>query len=44
MPDQPEAEKVPLFPAADYGNPDPEPEWLRIDWREHLRGALEDRP
>ena len=25
----------PVFPAADYGNPDPE--WLRIDWRRHLR-------
>ena len=24
-----------VFPASDYGNPDPE--WLRIDWREHLR-------
>lgn len=24
-----------VFPAADYGNPDPE--WLRIDWRQHLR-------
>ena len=23
------------FPAIDYGNPDPE--WLKIDWREHLR-------
>jgi pimeloyl-ACP methyl ester carboxylesterase len=23
------------FPASDYGNPDPD--WLRIDWREHLR-------
>jgi pimeloyl-ACP methyl ester carboxylesterase len=23
-----------VFPAADYGNPDPE--WLRIDWRQHL--------
>jgi len=23
------------FPASDYGNPDPE--WLKIDWREHLR-------
>lgn len=22
-----------------YGNPDPDPEWLRIDWREHLRQA-----
>lgn len=36
MPEQPEHEKPPLFPAADYGNPDPEPEWLRIDWRQHL--------
>jgi pimeloyl-ACP methyl ester carboxylesterase len=24
-----------VFPAADYGNPDPD--WLRIDWRQHLR-------
>lgn len=24
------------FPAADYGNPDPTPEWLRVDWRQHL--------
>jgi pimeloyl-ACP methyl ester carboxylesterase len=23
------------FPATDYGNPDPE--WLKVDWREHLR-------
>jgi pimeloyl-ACP methyl ester carboxylesterase len=23
------------FPASDYGNPDPE--WLKIDWRRHLR-------
>lgn len=23
------------FPASDYGNPDPE--WLKIDWRQHLR-------
>ncbi len=23
-----------VFPAADYGNPDPD--WLRIDWRQHL--------
>jgi pimeloyl-ACP methyl ester carboxylesterase len=22
-----------------YGNPDAEPEWLRIDWREHLRAV-----
>ena len=36
MPEQPEYEKAPLFPAADYGNPDPNPEWLRIDWRAHL--------
>ncbi len=24
-----------VFPAPDYGNPDPE--WMKIDWREHLR-------
>jgi pimeloyl-ACP methyl ester carboxylesterase len=24
-----------VFPASDYGNPDPE--WLKIDWRHHLR-------
>jgi pimeloyl-ACP methyl ester carboxylesterase len=24
-----------VFPASDYGNPDPE--WLEIDWRRHLR-------
>jgi pimeloyl-ACP methyl ester carboxylesterase len=35
MPDQPEAAEAPLFPGGDYGNPDPE--WLRIDWRQHLR-------
>jgi len=23
-----------IFPASDYGNPDPE--WLEVDWREHL--------
>jgi pimeloyl-ACP methyl ester carboxylesterase len=37
---------LPLGPAPDptaadgpdpYGNPDPDPEWLKIDWREHLR-------
>jgi pimeloyl-ACP methyl ester carboxylesterase len=27
---------APLFPAADYGNPDPHPEWMGIDWRRHL--------
>jgi pimeloyl-ACP methyl ester carboxylesterase len=30
----PEDAKLPLFPAADYGEPDPE--WLKIDWRQHL--------
>jgi pimeloyl-ACP methyl ester carboxylesterase len=32
----PEPERQPLyaFPGTDYGNPDPE--WLKIDWREHL--------
>jgi pimeloyl-ACP methyl ester carboxylesterase len=25
-----------LFPAADYGNSDPCPAWMRIDWRAHL--------
>lgn len=33
MPDRPR--EPPLFPAPDYGDPDPE--WLKIDWREHLR-------
>ncbi|HET9197726.1 MAG TPA: alpha/beta hydrolase [Solirubrobacterales bacterium] len=35
----PESDRKPLpaFPAPDYGNLDPTPEWLRIDWREHLR-------
>lgn len=33
----PELERQPLpaFPGTDYGDPDPE--WLKIDWREHLR-------
>jgi pimeloyl-ACP methyl ester carboxylesterase len=30
----PEDGKAPLFPATDYGDPDPE--WLKIDWRAHL--------
>ncbi len=30
----PEDANLPLFPAADYGEPDPE--WLKIDWRRHL--------
>jgi pimeloyl-ACP methyl ester carboxylesterase len=25
------------FPGVDYGNPEPTPEWMRIDWRQHLR-------
>lgn len=32
----PEPEKALPFPGTDYGNPDPTPEWMRIDWREHL--------
>ncbi|HEU4598210.1 MAG TPA: alpha/beta fold hydrolase, partial [Solirubrobacterales bacterium] len=32
-----DVEKGPAFPGHDYGNPDPRPEWLTIDWREHLR-------
>jgi pimeloyl-ACP methyl ester carboxylesterase len=35
MPDHAENGKPPLFPT-DYGNPDSTPEWLKIDWREHL--------
>lgn len=34
MPELTSTEEV-VFPAGDYGNPDPE--WLRIDWRRHLR-------
>jgi pimeloyl-ACP methyl ester carboxylesterase len=37
MPEHSENGKVPLFPGADYGNPDPRPEWLQVDWRRHLR-------
>jgi pimeloyl-ACP methyl ester carboxylesterase len=36
MPEHPADEKALPFPGADYGNPDPQPEWMRIDWREHL--------
>jgi pimeloyl-ACP methyl ester carboxylesterase len=32
---EPERQPLPAFPGPDYGNPDPE--WLKIDWREHLR-------
>jgi pimeloyl-ACP methyl ester carboxylesterase len=35
MPDQAQNPTSPLFPAADYGDRDPE--WLKIDWRQHLR-------
>lgn len=35
MPDS-ERQPLPAFPGADYGNPDPTPEWLQIDWRQHL--------
>jgi pimeloyl-ACP methyl ester carboxylesterase len=26
-----------IVAGTDYGNPDPDPEWIGIDWREHLR-------
>ena len=32
-------EEAPLFPAQDYGNPDPSPAWMGVDWREHLHRA-----
>jgi pimeloyl-ACP methyl ester carboxylesterase len=32
---EPERQPLPPFPGTDYGNPDPE--WLKIDWRQHLR-------
>jgi pimeloyl-ACP methyl ester carboxylesterase len=32
---EPERQPLPAFPGTDYGNP--EPEWLKIDWRQHLR-------
>jgi pimeloyl-ACP methyl ester carboxylesterase len=35
MPDS-EPQPVPAFPGVDYGNLDPTPEWLQVDWREHL--------
>jgi pimeloyl-ACP methyl ester carboxylesterase len=31
---EPERQPLPPFPGTDYGNPDPE--WLKIDWRQHL--------
>jgi pimeloyl-ACP methyl ester carboxylesterase len=36
MPERPADGKAPLFPAPDYGNLDSTPEWLQVDWREHL--------
>jgi pimeloyl-ACP methyl ester carboxylesterase len=33
----PNPHEAPAFPGNDYGNQDPQPEWLTIDWREHLR-------
>jgi pimeloyl-ACP methyl ester carboxylesterase len=30
-------DEAPLFPAADYGDRDPVPAWMEIDWRQHLR-------
>ncbi|MGN6217596.1 MAG: alpha/beta fold hydrolase [Solirubrobacterales bacterium] len=36
MPERAEDEKALPFPGTDYGNPDPQPEWRRVDWREHL--------
>jgi pimeloyl-ACP methyl ester carboxylesterase len=32
---EPESQTLPAFPGTDYGNPDPD--WLKIDWRQHLR-------
>lgn len=37
MPEQAEDLKALPFPGSDYGNQDPQPEWMRIDWREHLQ-------
>ncbi|HEX5591845.1 MAG TPA: alpha/beta hydrolase [Solirubrobacterales bacterium] len=32
---EPERRPLPAFPGTDYGDPDPE--WLKVDWRQHLR-------
>jgi pimeloyl-ACP methyl ester carboxylesterase len=32
----PDPQEAPAFPGNDYGNPDPNPEWMGIDWRQHL--------
>lgn len=37
MPDHGDTETQLPFPGTDYGNPDPVPEWMRIDWQQHLR-------
>ncbi|MGB7588477.1 MAG: alpha/beta fold hydrolase [Solirubrobacterales bacterium] len=34
MPELTRTDDAPIFPVADYGNPDPD--WLKIDWRQHL--------
>lgn len=33
----PDLEQDLTFPGSDYGNPDPQPEWLQINWRAHLK-------
>ncbi|TMK57085.1 MAG: alpha/beta hydrolase [Actinobacteria bacterium] len=33
---EPERQPLPAFPGSDYGNSDPTPEWMQIDWRQHL--------
>ena len=33
---EPERRPLPAFPGSDYGNSDPTPEWMQIDWRQHL--------
>lgn len=33
----PDFQDAPAFPGADYGNPEPHPAWLQIDWRQHLK-------
>ena len=36
MADRPDIEEPDIFPGTDYGNPDPHPEWLQVDWGQHL--------
>lgn len=33
----PDPQEAPAFPGNDYGNLDPQPEWMQIDWRQHLK-------